>query len=66
MDKADIPEDEWMPKRAALAEEHRTPSARDSLREGLKAWMQTDLCKQRRSKTFSVLKRTKTIIVADD
>ena len=30
MDKADIPEDEWMSKRATLAAEHNLPGARES------------------------------------
>ena len=54
MDKADIPDDEWMSKRAALAEEHQMPGAHDSLREGFKSWLQSDLFKQRRSKTVFV------------
>jgi hypothetical protein len=32
MDKADIPEDQWMAKRAALAAEHNLPGARNSSR----------------------------------
>jgi hypothetical protein len=36
MDKADIPEDEWMAKRAALAAqaEHSLPGAREQLTDG--------------------------------
>ena len=36
MDKADIPEDEWTSKRAALAAEHNLPGAREQLAEGFK------------------------------
>ena len=50
MEQSRIPEDEWMTKRAALAEEHNTPCARDPLKDGLKAWLQTDLFKQLRGK----------------
>jgi hypothetical protein len=51
MEQSEIPEDEWMAnfqaKRAALVEEHNMPDARDSLKDGLKAWLRTDLFKQR-------------------
>ena len=50
MDKADIPEDEWTSKRAALAAEHNLPGAREQLAEGFKNWLQTDRFKQRRTK----------------
>ena len=36
MDNADIPEDEWTSKRAALAAEHNLPGAREQLAEGFK------------------------------
>jgi hypothetical protein len=41
MDKEDIPEDEWMPRRAAIAAEHKMPGAGDSssLRAGFKEWL---------------------------
>ena len=65
MDKADIPEDEWMSKRATLAAEHNLPGAREQLTEGFKAWLQTDLFKQRRSKTVPVPKNTQPIVVDD-
>ncbi len=66
MDKADIPEDEWMARRAALAEEHRLPGARDSLRAGFKEWLQSDLFKQHRSKKTSVPTSTQPVIVDED
>ena len=65
MDKAGIAQDEWMSKRADLAEEHKTPGARESLKEGLKHWLTTDLYKERRSKIVAVPTSTKQIIVAD-
>ena len=65
MDKADIPEDKWTAKRDALAAEHNLPSARKQLTQGFKAWLQTDMIKNRRSKTVPVLKNTQAIVVAD-
>ncbi len=65
MDRADIPEDEWKVKRDALAAEHNLPNASEQLTEGFKAWLQTDMFKNGRSKTVSILKSTKAIIVAD-
>ena len=65
MEQSRIPEDEWMTKRAALAEEHNTPGARDSLKDGLKAWLQTDLFKQRRGKLVALPKSTQAIVVPD-
>ena len=65
MEQSRIPEDEWMAKRAALAEEHNTPGARDSLKGGLKAWLQTDLFKQRRGKLVAIPKSTQAIVVPD-
>ncbi len=59
MDKEDIPEDEWMPRRAAIAAEHKMPGAGDSLRE-------SDLFKQRQSKRSSVPKGTQPVIVDED
>ena len=46
MDNADIPEDEWTSKRAALAAEHNLPGAREQLAEGSKIWLQADMFKQ--------------------
>ena len=66
MDKEDIPEDEWVPRRAALAEEHRLPGARDSLRAGFKEGLQSDLFKQRHSKRNSVPTSTQPVIVDKD
>ncbi len=54
MDMANIPEDEWTAKRV----EHNLPGAREQLTEGFKAWLQTDMFKQRRSKTVPVLSST--------
>mmetsp|Transcript_54890 Transcript_54890/g.114865 ORF Transcript_54890/g.114865 Transcript_54890/m.114865 type:complete len:141 (-) Transcript_54890:119-541(-) len=65
MDKANIPEDEWTAKRVALAAEHNLPGAREQLTEGFKAWLQTDMFKQRRSKTVPVPKNTNPAIVDD-
>ena len=39
MEKAKIPEDEWRSKRDDLEAEHKTPGARESLRDGLKKTM---------------------------
>jgi hypothetical protein len=68
MDKEDIPEDEWMTRRAALAEEHKMPGARDSLRAGFKEWLQPYLFKQRQSKStgIRVPKSTQPAIVDED
>jgi hypothetical protein len=68
MDKARIAQDEWMSKRddLRLAEEHKTPGARESLKEGLKHWLTTDLYKERRSKIVAVPTSTKPIIVEDE
>ncbi len=64
MDKEDIPEDEWMPRRAALAEEHKMQGARDSSRAGFKEsrWLQSDLFKQRKSKCICVPRSTQPAI----
>jgi hypothetical protein len=53
MDRADIPEDEWKAKHDALAAEH---SACEQLTNGFKDWLQTDMFKNCRSKTMSILK----------
>ena len=66
MDKEDIPEDEWMPRRAAIAAEHKMPGAGDSLRAGFKEWLQSDLFKQRQSKRSSVPASTQPVIVDED
>ncbi len=66
MDKEDIPEDEWMTRRAALAEENKMPGARDSLRAGLKEWLQSDLFKQRQSNSIRVPRSTQPAIMDED
>jgi hypothetical protein len=63
MEQSRIPEDEWMAKRAALAEEHNTPGACDSLKDGLKAWLQTDLFKQRQGKLVVLSKSTQSQVM---
>jgi hypothetical protein len=65
MDKAQIGADEWMGKRADLAEEHKTPDASEQLKQGLKDWISSDLFKEQRSTAVPVPKSTKTIIVDD-
>jgi hypothetical protein len=65
MDRADIPEDAWKAKCDALAAEHNLPNAREQLTEGFKAWLQTDMFKNNRSKTVSIPKSTQAIILAD-
>ena len=65
MEQSKFPEDEWMAKRAALAEEHNTPGARDSLKDGLKAWLQTDLFKKRRGKLVVLPKSTQMMVLPD-
>ena len=49
LEKAKIPDDTWMKKRAAITEEHKLPGARDELRAGLKEWIKSDFYLQRRS-----------------
>ena len=68
LDKAQIGADEWMTKRADLAEEHKTPDsdAREQLKQGFKNWMSSDLFKEQRSKAVPVPKSTKAIIVDDE
>ena len=66
LDKAQISTDEWMAKRDDLAEEHKTPGAREQLKQGFKNWMTSDLFKEQRSTAVPVPKSTKTIIVEDD
>jgi hypothetical protein len=65
MEQSKIPEDEWMAKRAALGEEHNTPGARDALKDGLKAWLRTDLFKQRRGKEVVLPKSTQSMVLPD-
>ena len=65
MERAKIPDDEWMTKRDSLAEEHNTPGARDSLKAGFEAWLQSDLFTQRRSKMVPVPANTQPMILAD-
>ena len=65
MEQSRIPEDESMAKRSALAEEHNTPGARDSLKDGLKAWLQTDLFKKRRGKLVVFPKSTQVMVLPD-
>ncbi len=65
MDKEDIPEDEWMPRRAAIAED-KMPGARDSLRACFKEWLHSNLFKQRQSKRSSVPTSTQPVIVDED
>ncbi len=54
MEQAEIPEDEWITKRAALAEDHNRvlnrPNARNSMKNGLKSWLLTDPFKQRQGR----------------
>ena len=41
------------------------PLIGEQLKESFKAWLQTDMFKNRRSKTVSIPKSTQAIIVAD-
>jgi hypothetical protein len=66
LDKAQISADEWMGKRADLAEEHKTPDAREQLKQGFKDWMSSELFKEQRSKAIPVPKSTKAIVVDDE
>ena len=65
MENADIPEDEWTAKRAALAAEHSLPDAREQLADGFKNWLQTEMFKQRRTKAVPVPKSTQAVIHDD-
>ncbi len=67
MDKAQIGADEWMGKRADLAEEHKTPDVRglEQLKQGFKDWISSDVFKQQRSMAVPVPKNSKTIVVDD-
>ncbi len=44
MDKAQIGADKWMGKRADLAKEHKTPDAREQLKQGFKDWTFRPIC----------------------
>ncbi len=66
LDQAQIGVDEWTSKRADLAEEHKTPDAREQLQQGFKNWMSSDLFKEQRSTAVPVPKSTKTIIADDE
>ncbi len=46
MDKAGIGYDKWTGKSADLAAEHKMTGARNSLHEGLKHWLTTDMFKE--------------------
>ncbi len=63
LDKAQIGADEWMAKRADLAEEHKTPDAREQLKQDFKNWMSSDLFKGQRAKAIPIPKSTKAIII---
>ena len=65
MEMAKIPDDVWMPKREALADEHKTDGARESLVEGFKTWLQSDLFKSRRSKLLLLPTSTQPPVVRD-
>jgi hypothetical protein len=66
VDRAKIQEDEWRTKHEDLADQHRTPGTRKSLRAGLKAWLASDFYAQRRGKYVALQKGTKTIAVEDN
>jgi hypothetical protein len=66
LDKAQIGADEWTAKRADLAEEHKTPDAREQLKQGFKNLMSSELFKEQRSKAIPVPQSTKAIIVDDN
>ena len=66
MDKAGITLDEWTTKRGDLADEHKLPGARESLRTGLKEWIASDMFKKSQASVVPVPKSTKPIIVDED
>ena len=66
MDKAAITLDEWTTKRGDLADEHKLPGARESLRTGLKEWIASDMFKKSQASVVPVPKSTKPIIVDED
>ena len=65
MDKANIPEDEWMAKRKALAAEHDPPGTREQLTQGFKDWLRTDIFEIRLAKTVAVPKSTQAVVHDD-
>jgi hypothetical protein len=66
VDKAKIQEDEWRSKRDDLEAEHKMPGARESLRDGLKAWLGSNFYTQHRGKCVVLPKSNKTVVVDDD
>ncbi len=46
IEQSKFSEGKWITKRVDLSEEHNAPGVRDSLEDGLKAWLQSDLFKQ--------------------
>ncbi len=69
MERAKIPDDEWMTKRAALAEEHTRPGAQELLKAGFKDWLRSEhfkaKFKQSRAKLTPVPESTQTVILDD-
>ncbi len=71
MDKAKIQEDEWGSKRddpeaESHIAEHKTPGTHESLRDGLKAWLESNIYMQSRGNCVVLQKSTKSVIVDDD
>ncbi len=66
MDTAKIQDDEWRFKNDDLEAEHKTPGARESLRDVLQAWPASDLYGQRRGECDVLPKSKKTIALAND
>ena len=66
MDKAAITLDEWTTKRGDLADEHKLPDSRESLRTGLKEWIASDMFKNSQASVVPVPKSTKPLIVDED
>ncbi len=66
MDKAKVQEDEWRSKHDDLEAEDKMPGARESLRDGLKAWLGSNFNTQHRGKCVVLPKSTKTVVVDDD
>ena len=66
MDRAAITLDEWTTKRGDLADEHKLPGARESLRTGLKEWIASDMFKKSQASLVPVPKSTKPLIVEED
>ena len=65
LERAKLLDDEWMTKRAALAEEHTRPGAQDSLKAGFKDWLRSEHYKQSRAKLTPVPSSTQTVILDD-